>query len=104
MNRKVQNHRGKIAAILILCFAVSAIFSSTLFAQDPKSGSVLNINRAGVEELSSLPGIGKAKAKAIVTYRTDNGPFASIEDLLSVKGIGTRMLEKIMDLITVEAR
>ena len=104
MNRKVQNHRGKIVAILILCFAVSAVYSSTLFAQDLKSGSVLNINRAGVEELSSLPGIGKAKAKAIVDYRTNNGSFASLEDLLSVKGIGAKVLEKIKDLITAEVR
>ncbi|MBI2935349.1 MAG: helix-hairpin-helix domain-containing protein [Chloroflexi bacterium] len=62
----------------------------------------LNINMAVVEELVSLPGIGEVKAKAILDYRQQYGPFERVEDLLKVPGIGPATLEKIRDLIAVE--
>lgn len=61
----------------------------------------VNINTASQEELESLPGIGPALAKQIIAYRTVNGPFKSIEDILDVPGIGPKTFEKIKDLITV---
>jgi len=51
--------------------------------------------------LDSLPGIGPAKAQAIVDYRDQNGPFRTIDDLLNVPGIGPKILETIRDQITV---
>lgn len=60
----------------------------------PVSGTV-NLNTADAETLQKeLNGIGAVKAKAIVDYREANGPFASVDELLEVKGIGNATLEK----------
>ena len=49
----------------------------------------------------TLPGIGEAKADAIVQYRTENGPFSAVEDILQVSGIKDAVFSKIKDQITV---
>ena len=61
----------------------------------------ININTASAEELDKLPGIGPSIAKAIIDYRTTNGPFKQIEDINDVKGIGDALFEKIKEQITV---
>lgn len=61
----------------------------------------LNINAAEAEDLMLLPGIGETLAQRIIEYRTENGPFASVEDLVNVKGIGASSLEEISAYITV---
>ena len=60
---------------------------------------LININRADVETLTMLHGIGEALAGRIVTYREENGAFESIEELIEVRGIGDKTLEKIRDRI-----
>lgn len=67
---------------------------------DMGSGKV-NINTATVEELITLPGIGHAKAKAIVDYREKNGDFGAIDGLLSVDGIGSGVFQKLKEYVTV---
>ena len=62
---------------------------------------LININTASVDELDQLPGIGETTAIRIIDYRTANGPFATIEDIINVSGIGTATYEEIKDLITV---
>lgn len=62
----------------------------------------VNINAATVKELQSLPGIGKVTAERIVAHRTEKGKFGSVADLLKVKGVGEKSLEKIRDMISVE--
>lgn len=62
---------------------------------------LVNINTASIEELDRLPGIGETIAIRIIDYRTANGPFATIEDIVNVSGIGTATYEEIRDLITV---
>lgn len=63
--------------------------------------SVININQADIETLATLPGIGPKIAERITAYRESNGPFQSVDELINVKGIGEKMLEKIKPLITV---
>jgi competence protein ComEA len=65
------------------------------------AGGLLNINTASAVELESLSGIGEVLAAAIVDYRTQNGPFASVDNLEDVSGIGPATLEEIRDQITV---
>lgn len=63
---------------------------------------VLNINTATAEQLMELPGIGEAKAAAILAYRAKIGQFSDIEEIMNVSGIGEAMFEKIKDKITVK--
>lgn len=63
--------------------------------------AAVNINTANQQELETLNGIGPAKAKAIVDYRTQNGPFKSIEDIKSVKGVGEKIFEKIKEELSI---
>lgn len=64
-------------------------------------GAKVNLNTATLEQLDELPGVGPVTAKAILAWRTKNGHFDSIEDLLDVKGIGQATLEDLRDLVTV---
>ena len=61
---------------------------------------LVNINTAGLSELSALPGIGEIIAQRIIDYREANGPFETVTDLLNVEGIGEKRLEEILSLIT----
>jgi competence protein ComEA len=65
------------------------------------AGGLVNVNTATATELEELPGIGEVIAQAIVDYRTENGPFASVDQLLDVSGIGDATLEDIRDLVSV---
>lgn len=62
----------------------------------------IDLNDADVEALTTLPGIGDVRAQAIVSYREENGDFASVDDLHDVDGIGDVIIDKIRDLVTVE--
>ena len=68
----------------------------------PLPGGLININTASQAELESLPGIGPAIAGRIITYREANGPFASIEAVQDVSGIGPAIFDQIKALITVD--
>ena len=63
----------------------------------------VNINTATMDELVALPGIGPAKAQAILDYRKAHGPFKSVEELKDVKGIGAKRFEKLKGELTVGA-
>ena len=65
------------------------------------SGGLININSASATELETLSGIGEVLAATIVEYREQNGPFASVDDLLDVSGIGPATLEEIRDQVSV---
>lgn len=65
------------------------------------TGDKLNVNTATLEQLDALPGIGPSKAQAIITYRSEKGSFRHVDDLLKVKGIGEKILEKLKPHIYV---
>jgi competence ComEA-like helix-hairpin-helix protein len=67
----------------------------------PKVPPLVDINHARVEELASLPGIGKAIARRIVEFREKNGPFRQPEELLIIRGISEKRLKQILPLITL---
>ena len=73
---------------------------STVKVKPKSSGSVL-INRASAKEFEALDGIGPVLASRIVSYRKANGPFATIEDLLNVPGIGSGTLSKFRSKLRV---
>ncbi|MBL8511737.1 MAG: ComEA family DNA-binding protein [Betaproteobacteria bacterium] len=80
----------KILAVLI-----------TFLASISMAFAAVNINTASKEQLDSLPGIGEAKAQAIIDYRSKNGPFKSPEDIMKVDGIKEGIFNKIKKDITV---
>jgi competence protein ComEA len=63
--------------------------------------ALINVNTANADQLETLPGIGEVLAASIIEYRESNGPFASVDDLLEVSGIGEARLADIRDLVTV---
>jgi competence protein ComEA len=65
-------------------------------------GDTVNINTADVAQLDTLPGIGPSTAEKIVEYRDTNGPFATIDEIMSVSGIGPAKFEQIQTFITVD--
>jgi competence protein ComEA len=65
-------------------------------------GGKININTADLAALESLPGIGPVMAQRIMDYRKTHGPFAEVEDIMDVSGIGPSTLEQIRDLITTK--
>ncbi len=66
------------------------------------AGSRVNINTASKDELMTLSGVGESRADAIIAYRTENGPFASTEEIMNISGIKEGLFGKIKDKITVD--
>jgi competence protein ComEA len=65
------------------------------------STALININTASETELETLPDVGPVTAAAIIDYRTQNGPFTAVDDLIDVSGIGPATLEQIRPFVTV---
>ena len=65
----------------------------------PQNIGLVSINSATIVELTSLPGIGESYAQRIIEYRETNGDFTSVDDLVNVRGIGERTLEKLKPFI-----
>lgn len=80
------------AALLLLSAGTAAAEPATKGAP---SAAAVDLNSASVDELVAVPGIGPALAQRIVEFRTKNGAFARVDDLLKVRGIGEKSLEKL---------
>lgn len=81
---------------------IKALLLSLLFAFAAVAVEPVDINSADAATLAErLNGVGRAKAEAIVAYREANGPFRSVDQLASVKGIGLKTVEKNREVMTV---
>ncbi len=86
----------------IVLFVVGLALSTAVWAQAVQTEAV-DINTADAQTIAQvMKGVGPAKATAIVTYREENGPFASVYDLTKVRGIGAKTVEANLDVITVD--
>ena len=82
----------------LLTLLATCILSSLAWAAEP-----VNVNTASAEEIAeSLNGVGLSKAALIVEYRDANGPFTHADELVNVKGIGVRTVDKNKDMILLE--
>ena len=97
MCRRIDNILKEFEMNIFRAIVLAATF---VFASAAWSAAI-NINTATSEQLTALKGIGLKKAQAIVSYRTQNGQFASAADLANVKGIGLKTVEKNKSLIEV---
>ncbi len=96
---------------MLILAGLCALIPVTLLAEAPGKSAesevriveTVNINTASAEEIAGiLTGIGLAKARAIVAYRKEFGPFDSIDDLVEVKGVGDATIEKNRSRMTVK--
>lgn len=92
--------RGWLRALVL---ALPLALAAAPFAATALSG-VVNVNTASAEELSLLPGVGPARARAIVELRQQRGGFKRVEDLLEVKGIGEASLAKLKPYLALEGK
>ncbi|MCD6193683.1 MAG: helix-hairpin-helix domain-containing protein [Candidatus Aminicenantes bacterium] len=83
---------------LLLFFMIGSLLTSFLLSAPAKK---VNINTASVAELQTLPRIGPQIAQRIVDFRSKNGKFKRIEEIMKVRGIGEKVFEVIKDKITV---
>jgi len=75
--------------------------SGAVASDGSASTGKININTATASELEALPGVGEVIAQRIVDYRTANGPFGSVDELIDVSGIGESTLASMRELVTV---
>ncbi|MEA1945739.1 MAG: ComEA family DNA-binding protein [Thermodesulfobacteriota bacterium] len=92
---------AKTKRLVFLCIVVAIVmvFIGPVWAVD---AGKINLNKATVEDLIQLKGIGQKYAERIVEFREKNGPFEKTEDLMNVPGIGPKIWENNKDRIVVE--
>jgi len=95
-----------LAIAVTILIALPAL-AANLQSQSPAPAAaaatkpVINLNTATVDQLETLPGIGRKTAERIIEYRTKSGGFKRIEDLMNVKGIGEKSFLKLKPLVAV---
>ncbi len=102
------NH-NQTRSLRVLLLALGLAAGAALAAPPAVSAAeglsgVVNVNTATAEELAVLPGIGEAKARAIVDAREARGGFRSVDELVEVKGIGDAALTRIRPYVALQGR
>jgi len=87
------------AALAAVGLALGA--AGVALAAEPALSGVVNVNTASEQELQLLPGIGEARARAIVEARKSRGGFKSVDELVEVKGIGEAGLAQMRPFVTL---
>jgi competence protein ComEA len=96
---------GRVLSLALLTAFGLALAGSSL-AEDvsPRLVGTVNINTATPEQLELLPGIGEARASAVVAIRKQRGGFKSVDELTEVKGIGQVALERLRPFVRTEGK
>jgi competence protein ComEA len=95
------------AATLALLAALGVALSAPPVLAEPAMpalAGVVNVNTATSDELQLLPGIGEARAKAVIALRKQRGGFKSVNELLEVKGIGEAGLERLRPYVRITGK
>src|SRR5260221_8898532 len=90
--------RTVIGLFLLSCFL---LFCNSLEAKKKPPAKPVDLNTATSEELQQVPGIGPATAEKILQMRKSYGAFKSVDDLLAIRGLGAKRLEKMRKYLTV---
>jgi competence protein ComEA len=92
------------ALTLLFLLGLGLAASPALAADEGDLSGVVNVNTATAEQLMLLPGIGEAKARAILDRRKEQGGFKKVDELLEVKGIGAAALERIRPFVAIQGK
>lgn len=84
-----------VASLFLIPTTFQPIFAASNDIMEDAGIEKINVNKADVDQLSLIKGIGTKKAQAIIDYRLTNGNFMSLDELTGVKGIGDSTLQKI---------
>ncbi len=96
-------HAGVRALAGFVALAAISLALPALAAESAPQGKV-NVNTATLQELQLLPGIGASRAQAMIEARKQRGGFERVEDLLEVKGIGERSLQRLRPHVTLKGK
>jgi competence protein ComEA len=93
-----------LIAVLLAVFMLTASLPAVAAEKAPADAraAVININLASADQIQTLPGIGQVTAERIVAYRSEHGAFTKVDDLVQVKGVGEKTLEKIRNMIALK--
>ena len=91
-----------LLALVLAVLITPALALASPNRQEPAAvqKTVINLNTATIDQLMTLPGIGQKTAERILEYRTKSGGFKKIEELMNVKGIGEKSFLKIKPLVS----
>ena len=96
------NRVALVVTAALLWFATSPLDAQRATRPPvPEPTAVINLNSATAIQIAGLPGIGVKTAELVVQYRTKNGPFKKVEEIMNVRGIGEKSFLRIKDRLTV---
>jgi competence ComEA-like helix-hairpin-helix protein len=96
------NLRSRARIVFVLyCISFAALAGRGALAQKNPPAAPIDVNTATAAQLQQLPGVGPAMANAIVQFRKKSGPFERLEDLLAIRGITSRKLERLRPYLTL---
>ena len=91
----------------LLPLVVAVVLTTAMAVADDSqkaSEGVVNVNAATAVQLQLLPGIGPAMAKRIIEFRESNGPFRKVDELVAIRGIGPKTLEKLRPYVVTDGK